>query len=240
MPNDKYLPPDPDKGDAAYAAGRALLSAIPVAGGAAVEIFQYIITPPIEKRRNEWMKIIGEALKDLENAHFNLEKLQSDQRFITIVVHATTVAIRNHQQEKLIALRNAITNSAKHPDFNEDIELLFVRYIDELSPSHLKLLTFFVADAKNLTMLKSYSQLYQRFSVEHPNSMPRDEFRMLLQDLSVRGLIRISPDIDDFEDIYQASALLLEGTPDNLPRAIVTDIARKFLDFITVDNHSTV
>ncbi len=68
MPNDKYLPPDQDKGDAAYAAGRALLSAIPVAGGAAVEIFQYIITPPIEKRRNEWMKIIGEALKDLENA----------------------------------------------------------------------------------------------------------------------------------------------------------------------------
>ncbi len=230
-------PTDREPGDILHVIARAGLSAVPVVGGPAVELFNFLITPPLEKRRDQWMKMVAEALRDLENSRFDLQQLQSNQRFITIVVQATTVAIRNHQQEKLLALRNAIVNSAKHSDFNEDIQLLFVRYIDELTPSHLKLLTFFIEDAANLSALKSYPELFRTFEIKHPNSMSRDEFRMLLQDLAARGLIRISPDIDDFEDIYQASALLTESTRDDLPRVVITDMARRFLDFVTIENN---
>ena len=229
----EYEPPKSQTDDTAHLAAKEILSLIPGASA----LFEYFIKPPLEKRREAWMKMVAEALKDLEDARFDIEKLRSDERFITIVVQSTTVAIKNHQQEKLLALRNAIINSAKYSDLDEDLQLLFVRYIDELTPSHLKLLTFFIEEATNLMALKSYSELYQTFVMKHPNSMPRDEFRMLLQDLSARGLIRISPDIDDFEDIYQASSILWDNTPDDLPRVIITDVAKKFLDFVTIENN---
>jgi hypothetical protein len=228
----EYEPPKSSAGDTAHLTAKEILSLIPGASG----LFEYFIKPPLEKRRETWMRMVAEALKELEKARFDIEKLQSDERFITIVLQSTTVAIKNHQQEKLLALRNAIINSATTPDFNEDIQLLFIRYVDELTPSHLKLLTFLANDVIDLATLKSYSQLYDSFMEKHPNTMPRDEFIMLFQDLSSRGLIRVSPFIDDFEDIYQAGLLLDEATQDELPRVIITDIAKQFLGFITIEN----
>ena len=230
----KFDPPKSSTGDSAHSVATAILSLIP----GATELFEYFIKPPLEKRREIWMEIVADALRDLENNRFDIQQLQSDERFITIVVQATAIAIRTHQHEKLIALHNAIINSATNPDFKEDIQLLFIRYVDELTPSHLKLLTFLVRDANDLATLKAYSQLYDSYTGKYPNSMPRDQFVMLFQDLSSRGLIRVSPFIDDFEDIYQAGLLLDEGTQDELPRVIITEIAKHFLDFITLENKS--
>lgn len=52
--------------DHGYTAVRAAISAIPVAGGPAVELFAVIVRPPIERRRNEWMEAVSEALRLLE------------------------------------------------------------------------------------------------------------------------------------------------------------------------------
>lgn len=228
----KYDPPKSSTNDTAHSLATAILSWVP----GATELFEYFVKPPLEKRREDWMKMVSEALISLENSRFDIQKLQSDQQFITIVLQASAIALRNHQQEKLIALRNAIVNSASHRDIDEDIQLLFVRYVEELTPSHLKLLTFLIREVKDLALLKSYTQLYESLLKQHPNSMPRDEFRMLFQDLSARGLIRVSPFMDDFEDIYQAGMLIDEATQDDLPRVIITDIAKHFLDFITIEN----
>jgi len=230
----KYEPPKSSTSDTAHLAAKDILSLLPAASA----LFEYFFKPPLEKRREAWMQLVAEALKDLENARFDIEKLRSDEKFITIVIQATTVAIRNHQQEKLLALRNAIVSSAVHPSVSEDVQLLFIRYIDELTPSHIKLLNFLINDAKDLGTLKSYTQLYELYSGKHPDPMPRDEFRMLFQDLSACGLIRISSDLGDFEDIYHANKLLLQSTNDELPRVIITDVAKQFLDFITSEPKS--
>src|SRR3972149_729310 len=109
MIDDKYPPPEQDKGDAAYAAGRALLSAIPAIGGAAVELFQFIVMPPIEKRRNAWMKEISQAVQTLEqNKGIDIEQLQSNDVFIDTLLQASQIALRNSQQEKINALKNAV------------------------------------------------------------------------------------------------------------------------------------
>ncbi len=42
-------------GDVVHAVTKAGLSAIPVAGGPAVELFQFVVQPPLEKRREAWM-----------------------------------------------------------------------------------------------------------------------------------------------------------------------------------------
>jgi hypothetical protein len=78
----KYDPPKSGTGDSAHGLATALLSMIP----GATELFEYFVKPPLEKRREVWMKMVAEVLRDLENSRFDIQQLQSDERFITIVV----------------------------------------------------------------------------------------------------------------------------------------------------------
>ncbi len=229
MKDKKYQPPKPTTGDTAHLVSTAILSAIP----AASELFEYFVTPPLQKRLDAWREDVAEALRQLESGKgINLTKLQSDEHFISILMQTTTIAMRNHQAEKLRALKNAIINSAIPSRPKEDLHLVFVRFIDELTPIHIKLLSFLAQEKMTLKDLKSYPQLYSVFNKKHPDTLSHDEFKMICGDLEVRGLVRISQDVEDFEDIYQASSLLLEETRDDLPRIIVTDVAVEFLWFI--------
>ena len=113
MADDKLKVPIQSKGDVAHTLAKAGLSAIPVVGGPAVELFQYLIQPPLEKRRGEWMAQVGEKLQELEAKGLKLDELQKNEEFVSAVMHASQIALRTHQAAKLDALRNAIINVAK-------------------------------------------------------------------------------------------------------------------------------
>ena len=53
MTGKKIEVPKQSKGDVAHSLTKAGLSVIPVVGGPAVELFQLLIQPPLEKRRTE-------------------------------------------------------------------------------------------------------------------------------------------------------------------------------------------
>ena len=225
-------PPKPTTGDNALLLVKAVSSLFQISG--AVELFERFVIPPYQKRSQKWMEEVTEALRKIEKEHgILLETLQNDERFITVMLQASTIAVRSHQREKINALKNVVMNSALSSNIGEDLELIFVRFIDELTPTHLYLLKFFVDNEDEIKPLKSYPEVYRLLASKDIKSIPQDEFKMLLGDLVTRGLIWISPDIDDFEDIYQASVVLLEETRDDLPRLIVTDVAKKFLKFIS-------
>ena len=62
---------------------------------------------------------------------------------------------------------------------------------------------------------------------------PRDEFKFLCVDLSIRGVLRISQEIDDFKDVYEGPGrLLLEGSGNDLPILKVTEIGQDLLKLI--------
>jgi hypothetical protein len=230
---DKYKPPESDSKDTVHLVAKAVLSFVPGAS----DLFEYFVAPPMQKRLEKWQQEISQALLYLEeNQGVKLEELQSNEQFITIVAQATTIAIRTHQKEKLVALKNVIVNSASSPKTEEDLQLIFIRFVDELTPSHLYLLRFFINNEDKIKFLKSYPSIYQLVSENISDTPSKDRFKMLIGDLSVRGLIHVSQDIDDFEEIYQASSILLEETNDDLPRLIITDIAKEFIDFIS--NHN--
>lgn len=66
--------------DVAHSLAKGGLGAIPVVGSLAAEIFGLVVTPPLEKRRAEWMNEIAEKLKELEDAKvINLEELQNNE-----------------------------------------------------------------------------------------------------------------------------------------------------------------
>jgi hypothetical protein len=134
--------PKSSKGDVAHALVKAGLSTLPVVGGPAVELFQYLVQPPLERRRHEWMTQIGEKLRELEAQGLKLEELQQNEQFISAVMQASTAALRTHKQEKLAALRNAILHIATGQGPEETIQHLLLTFIDEFSEMHLRVLTF--------------------------------------------------------------------------------------------------
>jgi hypothetical protein len=58
-------------------------------------------------------------------------------------MHATQVALRNHHTEKREALCNAVLNVASGNAPQDNIQLMFLDFIDTLTPWHLRILHFF-------------------------------------------------------------------------------------------------
>lgn len=58
-------------------------------------------------------------------------------------MHASQTAIRNHQADKLDALRNAVLNAALPNAPDEDLQLMFVRFVDQNTAWHLKILKLY-------------------------------------------------------------------------------------------------
>lgn len=56
MSRGKYKPPRKNLGDTGHVVAKAVISAIPVLGGPASELFQALAVPPLEKRRQAWME----------------------------------------------------------------------------------------------------------------------------------------------------------------------------------------
>lgn len=137
--------PNRSTGDVVHAAVRAGLSAIPVLGGTAAELFQLVIQPPLERRRVEWMAAVGEKLRELEEQGANLEELAKNEEFISAVMQASSIALRTHQQEKLDALRNAVLNTAVGEAPDESLQHMFFHWVDSFSALHLRVLNVFQA-----------------------------------------------------------------------------------------------
>jgi len=138
-------PPKASKGDLVHALTKAGLSAIPLLGSSAAELFQLVIQPPLERRRAEWMAAIGDKLQELQDHGVRLEDLAENEEFITAVMHASNIALRTHQKEKLDALHNAILNVAIRQAPDDALQHMFFRWIESLSPLHLRFLKFFQA-----------------------------------------------------------------------------------------------
>jgi hypothetical protein len=227
----KYEPPKRSAGDIGYAIVRAGLSAI--ARAPAGELLQLLLSPPLEKRRNAWMKEVGRTLQELEkNRGIKLEELQTNEAFVTAVLQATQTALRNHQREKIEALRNAVINSASGINIEEDLQLQFIRYVEELAPSHFALLKFLADHEQRLASIKTYEELYQQFVPQSLQDVSREEFMLLCADLSGHVLLRISPSVKEFEGVHQSTVLITSAPRHKGPMLMVTGIGRQFLAFV--------
>jgi len=231
MADEKYLPPESDKGDAAYAAGRALLSAIPVAGGAAVELFQFIVTPPLEKRRSEWMKEIGQAVQNLEqNKGIDVEQLKSNDVFIDTLLQASQIALRNSQQEKLTALKNAVINSALPQPIEQTLQQMFLDWIDTFTVWHIRILNLVHnppqwAIDNNKPLPQNIMSGGITIILEHAfPELARDPalYNQIWRDLHQRGLINTSA--DGLNTMMTWNGIIARRT---------TDLGQKFLVFIS-------
>ena len=100
---------------------KALVETLP-GGSLGTFVLQQFIQLPLDKRMNEFYRGISEAI----NKHTKqISELSSNKRFITVLLQAGHIAVRNHQEQKLVDLRNAVINSIKKPTYDESRKLFF-------------------------------------------------------------------------------------------------------------------
>lgn len=217
-------------GDVTHALAKAGFAGIPIIGGSAAEIFSLILVEPLSKRRDEWIESIAEDLRRLEEKveEFKIEDLAHNNTFITLVSHATQAAIRNHQKEKLEALRNAILNAALPNAPEEDLQLMFLHHIDSFTPWHLAILKFF-DNPKEWGLLHeisfsggsfggSPSQILEDAFQELKGK--REQYDLFVKDLYSRGLMNT----DSLHTMMSESGVFASRT---------ANLGSQFLSFIT-------
>lgn len=153
--------------EATAALVKGAVSAVPLFGGVLSELGNVLLNP-LERRKQAWMLEVSTALNSiLEQHHLQLADLQNDEQFISFLYQATGAALRTHQAIKLQALRNALTNSVVPGKYDGDLGLLYLRYIDELTPSHLLCLSSLEQDQAQYASHTSLAQVITTLRASH-------------------------------------------------------------------------
>ena len=212
---------------------KGAVSAIPVVGGVISEVGNLYLNP-LEKRKQRWMSEVTLAIGDIE-ARFGIlpQQLQNDERFISFLYQSTILALKNHQQEKIRCLRSALVSVASPKAVTEDIAFQFLRYVDELTPSHLKILDCIHTHIGQFARLESLDQVFGSYTKLSSLMIERIAFRSFLQDLDGRFLIRIG-DVEELPE-FASNASYIEDEASLRKRLEVTSLGRTFLEFIRDD-----
>ena len=129
------------EGDKAHRVVRTMIGAFPIFSGTALEVLNALIEPPLEKRKREWMIEITKVVNDLQKRFdYDIETLSNNEQFISVLLHTSQIAIKNHQLEKINTLKVALLNSARNRELTDDQQFIFLRLLDEFTVPHIKIL----------------------------------------------------------------------------------------------------
>ena len=217
------------KGDYLHTIVKSGLSSVPIVGSALGEFFSMIVSQPVSKRRDDWLIRIKNELENLSEKvnDFDINKLCNNEMFITVLMNASQTAIRNHHEVKLEALKNVVLNSAINVNIDDSVQLMYINYIDELTPWHLKILEFFQNPTEWFTRnnmnipnvyMGSPSQILEDAYEELKNR--REFYSLIVKELYNKGLFSVES---------------LQGmmTSDGVFASRTTKIGKEFINYIT-------
>ncbi|MCI0562534.1 MAG: hypothetical protein MN733_28955, partial [Nitrososphaera sp.] len=209
-------------------------TSIPGLSAIATELYSSILRPPVAKRTDEFWTAIGERLIILEEKvdGFSIESLKDNELFVSVIWQATQKAISNHGQEKLEALQNAVLNTAKGIDIEANMQMVLLRYIDDLTPLHLRTLRLFEKPRGYLHQVgREYPPNVPATSLTHliEHAIPelhkqQENIRIIYRDLYNYGLVSTSPD---------SLGVSMTTSPSELFAQRTTDMARVLLRYIS-------
>ncbi|MBV7554256.1 hypothetical protein KW841_18055 [Pseudomonas sp. PDM28] len=174
------------------------VGAIPVVGGPLVEIFNSVLESPLSKRRTETMIQLGEVINELiEQGVVTEAGLQDNDAFISTVAEVCAISLRNHEAEKLEALRNAVRNSALPSCPSDDYRQIFLNFVDVCTVTHIRLLHLFLdpelwiaRDGRQFPSSWSMGGIDQVIEFALPELKGQDAiYKIIWKDLYQRGLI---------------------------------------------------
>ena len=175
--------------------------------------------------------------------------------FQTTFKKAIRIAECEHQQEKLEALRNAVLNSAIPNYFEDDIQAIFLKLIDEFTVPHIRLL-------RMLHYIDNYNE--EKILADLPDlEENRIFYNQILKQLNDKGLIKLrevyktfEEEKDPFSDLFPIAELsiyssqthqdnnlrtvkhtedidsIISNVKYNLQKSRTTELGKKFIQFI--------
>ncbi|MCK6683882.1 MAG: hypothetical protein L6R30_15890 [Thermoanaerobaculia bacterium] len=220
--------PRREKTDLVLGVLKAGLAAVPLVGGSVVELLNLALRPPLEARRDAFLNDLADRIGQLEaSGQIRPEALVGNEQFTDVLIQASLAALRTRNELKRKALRNAVLNSLLPSAPEEDLQELFIGFVDSFSPWHLAIVSLLSRDPAVRP-----GGLYASQRVDTPVrqlveeafqdlSGRSDVYQHFLFDLQARGLLASTP---------RAGTLL------DAPWSIVqvTDLGKRFLAFITV------
>ena len=189
MENEKSLiPPNENIEHKSQSLIKGLAGGIPFAGGLAGESLDLIWKTGYEKRLKEWRKNISNTLSSLLEQS-TISELINNEEFKSLLAESSIIALRNHQEEKLNAIKNLLAKSVTSP-LEYDFKKLFLNYIDQFTVYHIKALeninfNLNQTESNFLPINKHKSRMLEEIFVGE------DEFfNQIIEDLQViKGLI---------------------------------------------------
>lgn len=223
-------PPSNQAMEVSAALAKGIISAVPGVGGVLSELGNLFLNP-LERRKQRWMTEVSAALNEIAERFAILPvELEHDDRFTTFLYQATLAAFKTHQAVKLGALRNSLVNSVAPTQFDLDIGIQYLRYIDELTPSHLLLLATLEEHVSSYAAFTSLEELHTALVTDSGVVLERSIMRAFLQDLEARFLIRLG-DLAELPEY--ATKKSMELREESAIRSIeVTAQGGNFLSFI--------
>jgi hypothetical protein len=226
---DKF-PTNKSAGDVARELGRAIVSAVPAAGGPLQVAFENVFSSPLERRKEAWLEQLAAVVAEVQERVEDLtpDKLAANEVFVTVAMQASQIAIRNHQQAKLEALRNAVLNSVLPQPPHENEQMIFLRLIDQLTPWHLRVLSLLSNPIRwmelNAVVNPNWGGGGVSTVVEH--CLPdlrgqRDTYDQIVRDLQAEGLLG------------QGQFMHVTMTGNGMLQSRTTDRGTRFIRFIT-------
>lgn len=206
------------------------LGFVPWVGGALAEVVGHL-NNDLARRQEFWMVQVSEAINALQKrSGLTVDELMKNEAFTSFLLQATPIALRNHQKEKITTLKNALA-SVGNPEFSdEDLAFQFLRYIDELTVSHLTILRLISSKADAFKEVKSMQQAFEQLTQEEPADISPLIARTYLRDLDARGLVN-AIDLEDLPDFESKAVYIAAEQTDRHPLQL-TEIGWKFLAFV--------
>ncbi|MEW5840983.1 MAG: hypothetical protein AB1753_08265 [Thermoproteota archaeon] len=168
--------------------------------------------------------IEGGIKKSKKVQEFDFSSLSEDDkdRLVAACMHVMQIATRS-RDHKMEQLSNAILNAAVSYDIDEDLQVMFVRYIDEFTPSHMEMLAFLQDSEFEPTTTSSFREdleprIYEAIKSVKPEFEDVNFFRVIFADLRSKALI----------------AAMARKTPEQPYHNCMTDLGKKFLQFVTL------
>jgi hypothetical protein len=238
MADDPLEIPQSDEKDVLHIAISTAISAVPFLGGS--ELFKFIVTPSIEKRRERWMQTVAESIKELQQqSALNIQQLSSNEEFVTLLLQATQSAFKTHLESKHQLLKVVLIQTVLQ-DVSFDVKQLYMSMIDRFSPTHIHLLKFVEQNTSvtvGIESIQKFHELMLQSQEENALVLHFDNFLAFLVELERDGLLIATTGFLTTDRIYNPPIRGLhlsnfEG--DKLPRLNITQLARDFIAFLGI------
>lgn len=121
----------------------AVASSAPLVGGPLSVAIQEIFGQKYSQRIERWQHEVAERIRKLEERGVSAEELAENDDFMDALVQATRVAGSTANAAKRARLANSLFNIGLGTSLASDKHAIYLRYLDELTESHMRLLNFF-------------------------------------------------------------------------------------------------